>query len=173
MSKCADPVAANDARFQRVRHRTLAIPETVTPVAHYPSKLRIYQTNASPYWQVRTFLQGKTYTQSLRTTHRAVALRGARDFFHRKVAEIYGQRVTERADGGVRFQDLVKATLAHEHARAERGELTQSGLRILQRASHRYRLPSLAHYWVGAVAQICIGAHTSDVYFARRNKLRA
>ena len=125
-------MAANDARFQRVRHRTLAIPQTVTPVAHYPSKLRIYQTNASPYWQVRTFLQGKTYTQSLRTTHRAVALRGARDFFHRKVAEIYGQRVTERADGGVRFQDLVGPTLAHEHARAERGELTQSGLRILR-----------------------------------------
>jgi hypothetical protein len=34
-------------------------------------------------------------------------LRGARDFFHRKVAEIYGQRVAERADGGVRFQELV------------------------------------------------------------------
>jgi hypothetical protein len=76
VSECADPVAANDARFQRVRHRALAIPETVTPVAHYPSKLRIYQTNASPYWQVRTFLQGKTYTQTLRTTHRAVALGG-------------------------------------------------------------------------------------------------
>ena len=42
-------LAANDGEFVRARHRTLAIPATVTPVANYPRKLRIYRTNASPY----------------------------------------------------------------------------------------------------------------------------
>ena len=96
MSDRSSTQAANDGQFVRARHRTLAIPATVTPVANYPRKLRIYRTNASPYWQVRTYLQGRTYTQSLRTTHRGVALRAARDFFHQKVADVYGQQVVPR-----------------------------------------------------------------------------
>jgi len=124
--------AANDGEFVRARHRTLAIPATVTPVANYPRKLRIYRTNASPYWQVRTYLQGRTYTQSLRTTHRGVALRAARDFFHQKVADVYGQQVVQRSEKAVTFQDLVNPTLSHERARVDRGELSQEGLRILR-----------------------------------------
>ena len=56
--------AANDTQYLPPRHRTLPILESITPIANYPTKLRIFKTNASRYWQVRCFLKGKTYTQS-------------------------------------------------------------------------------------------------------------
>jgi hypothetical protein len=45
--------AANDTDFNASRHRTLPILASVTPIANYPTKLRIFKTNASRYWQVR------------------------------------------------------------------------------------------------------------------------
>ena len=72
---------------QKDRCRSLPIPESISPVPNYPSKLRIYKTSASQYLQVQSFFKGKTYRQSLRTTSKAVAFRGAKEFFHLKVAK--------------------------------------------------------------------------------------
>ena len=69
--------AVNDDSFNHKRHRTSAISESVASIANYPTKLRIYLTNATPFWQVRCFIKGRTYTKSLRTTSRRVAVRGA------------------------------------------------------------------------------------------------
>ncbi len=76
--------AANDTEFAATRHRTLAITASITPIANYPSKLRIFRTNASRYWQVRCYFKGKTYTQSLRTTNKQSAISLAKQFFHIK-----------------------------------------------------------------------------------------
>ena len=133
--------AANDAVFKPPRHRTLAIPQTVTPIAGYPQKLRIYLTNASPFWQVKCFFRGKSYTQSLRTTHRTVAIRGAKHFFHVKTAELYGSEVVVRADAETMFKDMVPALLAVEKGRVDRGEFSADGLRILQGRFHKTIVP--------------------------------
>ena len=66
--------AANDSNYLPPRHRTLPIPATITPIANYPTKLRIFRTEASRYWQVRCYLKGKTYTQSLKTTLKQSAI---------------------------------------------------------------------------------------------------
>jgi hypothetical protein len=103
--------ALNDDFFNHKRHRTSAISESVASISNYPTKLRIYLTNASPYWQVRCLIKGRTYAKSLKTTSRRVAIRGAKDFFHRKVAEIYGSTIVEREDKELLFKDLVQPTL--------------------------------------------------------------
>ena len=123
--------AANDERVS-LRHRTLPIPTSVTPIPGYPSKLVIFLTNASRYWQVRCYLKGRTYKQSLRTTNRLVAQRAAKDFFHVKTAELYGQMIVERPDTGALYKDLVMPMLALERARMRRGEYSAGSLRILQ-----------------------------------------
>ena len=82
--------AANDDDFHASRHRTLPILASVTPIANYPTKLRIFKTNASRYWQVRCFIKGRTYTQSLKTTNQQAAISQANHFFHIKVADLYG-----------------------------------------------------------------------------------
>jgi hypothetical protein len=114
MLDLSDFEASNDTNYQYRRHRTSAITETVSPIANYPSKLRIYLTNASPFWQVRCFIKGKTYTKSLKTTHRRVAIAAAKDFFHRMVANIYGSTIVERPDKELLFKDLVQPALAIE-----------------------------------------------------------
>ena len=45
-------VVANDTLYLPSRHRTLPNLATVTPMANYPTKLRIFKNNASRYWQV-------------------------------------------------------------------------------------------------------------------------
>lgn len=142
--------AANDERGN-YRHRTVPIPASLTPVPGYPSKLVIFQTSASQYWQVRCFLKGRTYRQSLRTTNRAVALRAAREFFHAKTAELYGQRLVERPETGNLFKDLVVPMLAVERARVERGEFTAESLRILQNRLHKTIIPFFGDMPVRAV----------------------
>ncbi len=60
--------AVNDAAFGPAqRGRTVPIPETITAVPGYPSKLVLYKMPASRFWQVRCWFKGKTYKRS---THR-------------------------------------------------------------------------------------------------------
>lgn len=95
--------AANDHDFHKQRHRSLPIIDTITQVPDYPNKLRIYRIPASPFWQVRCFFKGKTYTKSTRTSSKRSALSAARDFFHSKVGELYGVALTKSLHSEVMF----------------------------------------------------------------------
>lgn len=132
--------AANDGVYSPNRHRTLPIPATVTPIANYPSKLRIYMTNASRFWQVRCFFKGKTYSQSLRTSNKTSAISLAKQFFHIKSAEVYGESIQQR-NSETLFADVVPAALALQQARVQRGELSSAGLRIFQNRLHKTIVP--------------------------------
>ena len=132
--------AANDGAYSPNRHRTLPIPATITPIANYPSKLRIYMTNASRFWQVRCFFKGKTYSQSLRTSNKTSAVSLAKQFFHIKSAELYGEAIKQRASETL-FADVVPAALALQQARVQRGELSSAGLRIFQNRLHKTIVP--------------------------------
>jgi len=122
--------SANEDDFNRFRHPTSQIRQSVSPVKDYPHKLRIYQTNSSPYWQVRCFIKGKVYKKSLKTSYRNVAVRAAKEFFHIKVAELYQSKIVEREETETLFADIVESAIAREQARAKRGELSKLGLTI-------------------------------------------
>ena len=74
MQDSAGQPAANDTHYLPPRHRTLPILASITPIANYPGKLRTFLTNASRCWQVRCFLKGRPYTQSLKTTNKQAAI---------------------------------------------------------------------------------------------------
>ncbi len=80
--------AANDTLFLSARHRTLPILATVTPIANYPTKLRIFRTLASRYWQVRCFLRVKPWWFVTDAGKLALSVR-------------YGTKVLELAKGKV------------------------------------------------------------------------
>jgi hypothetical protein len=158
-------IAANDTEFAATRHRTLPITASITPKVNYPSKLRIFQTNASRYWQVRCYFKGKTYTQSLRTTNKQSAIYLAKQFFHVKTAELYGETVQAK-DDAVKFADVVQATLSLQQARCQRGELSKEGLQILRNRLHRVLIP---HF--GRMSLRDIGySHLSDFVAAQSSK---
>jgi integrase len=137
--------AANEDEFKHQRHQTSQILESVTPIQNYPSKLRIYLTNASPFWQVKCFFKNKTYTKSLRTTNRSVAKNAAKEFFHHTVAEIYGSSLTEltpkRLNKELLFSDFVEPTLAVERARVSRGEFSKASLKTLENRLYKTIVP--------------------------------
>jgi integrase len=137
--------AANDTNYFPPRHRTLPILESITPIANYPSKLRIFKTNASSYWQVRCYLKGRTYTQSLKTTNKLAAISQAKQFFHIKTAELYGTQVPQREEKICKFADVVPAMLAFQMARVKRGELSAASIPILRNRLHNSIVPFFGH----------------------------
>ncbi|NBX95852.1 MAG: hypothetical protein EBQ88_03750 [Betaproteobacteria bacterium] len=80
-----------------------------------------------------------------------MALRAAREFFHMKVAELYGCEIPQKADREPLFSELVAPTLSIERARAARGELSHSGLRILQNRLQRKVIPFFGEMSISAV----------------------
>jgi integrase len=137
--------AANDSLYSAQRHRTAAIPASITHIANYPAKLRIFRMCASRFWQVRCFFRGTTYTQSLKTENRAAAISLAKHFYHVKTAELYAVEAAEseqrRQQQRETFASRVPAVLAEQAARVARGDLTQASLRILRNRLDKNILP--------------------------------
>lgn len=144
MRRPYETLAANDSVFRPNRHRTLPILATVTLIANYPSKLRIYMIPASRFWQVRCFFKGKTYSQSLRTTNKTSAISLAKQFFHIRSAELYGEKIKQRAND-TPFADVVPVALVLQQARVQRGGLSAAGLRIFQNRLHKTIIPYLGN----------------------------
>lgn len=133
--------AANDTLYLPPRHRTLPILASVTPIANYPSKLRIFKTNASRYWQVRCYLKGRTYTQSLKTTNKQAAISAAKQFFHIKTAELYADKIQARSDRCPKFADLLPAVVQGLQGRVKRGEFAAANIPIFLQRMHNSILP--------------------------------
>lgn len=79
----------DDFELTSRRHKTAAIPGTVTSVPHYPKKLKIYLNNASPYWQTSFFDNGKTYRHSCKTTEKLEAFKKAIAFYEQLMLSKY------------------------------------------------------------------------------------
>jgi hypothetical protein len=141
MQELAKQQAANDNLYLPPRHRTLPILASVTPIANYPSKLRIFLTMASRYWQVRCFLKGRTYTQSLKTTNKQAAISQAKQFFHIKTAELYADRLVVPDDKSPKFADLLPAVVQGLQARVKRGEFAAANIPIFLQRMHNSILP--------------------------------
>ena len=60
--------------------RTVPIPETITAVPGYPSKLVLFKMPASQYWQMRCWVAGRTHRRSTKTTSLRKAQSLARQF---------------------------------------------------------------------------------------------
>jgi len=136
-------VASNDEIFSVARNRTLPIANTITSVPNYPSKLSIFLTNASRYWQVRCYFGGRVIKRTLRTTHKRDALRYAKEF--------YDAQLITRGSNTAHEHRLVSRThsleltaslmLQTEQARVDRAEVAKHSLVMLQSRIRKQVLP--------------------------------
>jgi len=146
--------AANDQLHQR--ERTVPIPNSITAVAGYPSKLVVFKIAASKYWQVRCFVSGRTHRRSTKTTSFKLAQRYARWFYENLLVE---QHVSKsNAQTGQQAQSATAATAtqylnfgaiaaqvyANEQARVDRGELGIGSLRMFRNRLDAHILPRFA-----------------------------
>ena len=145
--------AANDGRYQQKACRTLPIPASVTPVAGYPAKLKVYLTNASRYWQVRCFFRGRVHTQSLRTTNKREAIANAKSFYERMVGTFYAQQTAWQPDAAPeqQFETLAERVILLERDRVARGELAEMTYRNTAYRLRQYWLPLLRNKRIEAI----------------------
>ncbi|CEN56646.1 tyrosine-type recombinase/integrase [Candidatus Methylopumilus turicensis] len=78
-----------DIVTQEPRHKTAAIPGTITSVPGYPTKLKVYINNASPYWQASYYDQGTTYRHSCKTMDKKEAYKRAIQFYEMLILKKY------------------------------------------------------------------------------------
>ena len=65
----------------KTRHRTQPIAESITYVKNYPRKLTLYKCDASRYWQVRYYADGKVMRRSTKTESKREAIEYAKKYY--------------------------------------------------------------------------------------------
>ena len=169
--------AANDAKFGAApRERTVPIPSSITPVPGYPQKLVVFKMAASRFWQVRCWINGKTYKRSAQTQSLRVAQSFARSFYEQLLAQSYGighgctrgnvshdtaaahhNIVQQRDDQTPRqsprhtFAALAAQMFANEQARVERGEFAKGSLRVLRNRLDAHLFPRWGSLHITAI----------------------
>ena len=138
--------AANDNTMRNAaRERTVPIPNSITAVPGYPSKLAVYRIAASKFWQVRCWIAGRTHRSSTKTTALRAAQSFARQYYELLLVKHHNS--TNISTGAAlsapeatkvlpahTFGALAAQMYANEQARYERGEITkQSYMTVLNR----------------------------------------
>lgn len=147
----AENGAANDTTFYRTRNRTLPIVSTMTNIPHYPSKLVIFLTNASCYWQVRCFFDGKTIVRSLRTTSKRDAMRMAKEFYNSNICTVpNAEHVQYSRTHSIEL--VAKLMLQKEQGRVDRGEVAAHSLTMLVSRLRKHVIPYFEHTAVETIS---------------------
>lgn len=128
-------VGPQKPRKQSDRHRTVPIPESLTTIPGYPKKLVIYLCDASSFWQVRYFAEGRIFRRSAKTENKIEAMRVARRFFDEVTWKIRQHGADASA---VTFQEAYESLVAAELAQLNRGQLTAQSV-----ANRKYRFEKI------------------------------
>ncbi len=104
------------------RHRTAPLPETLSHVPGYPHKLTIYKLEASSYWWVRYYIEGKIVRRSTKTEDKNKAYSFAKSFFNElELRRAQGLAVRSKTS----FDACALAMLVSMEAQVSRKEITQ------------------------------------------------
>jgi hypothetical protein len=146
--------AANDATIARTR--TVPIPQSITEVPGYPSKLAVFKIAASRFWQVRCWVAGQTHRRSTKTTSLRKAQSVARQFYEYTLAKrcdlsasptfdrSAGKIIVQQCKPELTFGALSAQMYANEQARVARGEFALGSLQVLRNRLDAHILPRFA-----------------------------
>ena len=127
-------------KVAKVRHRTHPIPGTLSPVPGYPKKLTLYRIDASPYFWVRYYADGKIFRRSTKTDIKREAISAAKQFFNDITArQINGTLDTKRTT----FAAICDAMLKSMDARVARRDLTKETKTISDYRLRKEILPKI------------------------------
>lgn len=149
LMKAGDTVATIEGEAQPQRHRTEPLPGTLTEVAGYPKKLKIYKLEASPYWWVRTFHDGKIYRRSTKTETKRDALIFARSFYDQVVSGRLA--APQREEDVVTFAKVAAAMMKSKLAQVARNDLTDMTYKILDYRLKKTILPALGSREIASI----------------------
>lgn len=143
--------ASNDAYMRtQKRERTVPVPESITHVPGYPEKLAIFRMQASKFWQVRCWHNGKTFRRSTKSQSKRSALIFARIFYEQLMGansksndNLFARTDSKSSACNARstFGALAARMYANEQARVKRGEYTKGSLQVLRNRLDAHLLP--------------------------------
>ncbi|NHC08354.1 hypothetical protein [Azonexus fungiphilus] len=130
----------------KVRHRTT--PVQLTHVPNYPQKLVIYRLEASSYWWVRYYIDGKIARRSTKTEKKGEAIAFAKQFYDEiMLRRASGLAVTTQS----RFDICATNMLVAMKAQVARGEITEATYTI---TDYRLKASVLPYFGARDVADI-------------------
>lgn len=139
-AKMTSKVVKGEEKEQQ-RHRTEPIEGTLTEVHGYPKKLKIYKLDASPYWWVRTFHNGRIYRRSTKTDVKREATAFARAFYDEVVS---GRALApQRKEEIMTFAKVAEAYLKAQEAKVARKKLTEMTFKNTEYRLKKTILPAL------------------------------
>lgn len=125
----------------KAKHRTTPLAASITPVPGYPRKLTIYKLEASSYWWVRYYTDGKIVRRSTKTEDKSQAYKFAKAFYDElNLRRAQGLSLTAKS----RFDICVSAMLVGMKAQVARGELTKQTYDITEYRLNKSVLPIFA-----------------------------
>lgn len=143
------------------RHRTYPIRGTITHVVGYPRKLVLYLMEASPYWQVRYFEDGKIFRRSTRTTDKQSAVKRAKEIFADIAINRVNGRVVSRLRG--RFETVALELMELQRLRVLRGEVTPATHKNDYNRLRRDILPFFGNYEIKSIDYNTVDAYINQL----------
>jgi Phage integrase SAM-like domain len=131
---------SNDAQYSKNRSRTVPLIDTLTAIPNYPQKLKIYQTRASKFWQVRCYVEDKYVVRSLRTIHKQEAIGLAKLFYESEVLKIYEELSNSEFKSGHKIEVVAKNLIEIENLKMKRGEISKTTEEIGKLLLNKYTL---------------------------------
>lgn len=122
------------------QHRSTPIKASITHIRDYPKKLTLFQIEASNYWWVRYYKDGKVIKRSTKTSDKTEAIAFAKDFF----AQIHTTSATAVSVDKLSnptFKQVADAMINSLEAEVALGKITQDTAKNLKWRLHKSLIP--------------------------------
>ncbi|MGC6452301.1 MAG: hypothetical protein ACON31_00105 [Candidatus Puniceispirillaceae bacterium] len=130
------------------KHKTVPIADSKFHISGYPRKLTLYKSNASPYFWVRYFADGKIIKRSTKTENKREAIAFAKAFYDEiNLRRSQGYSLVQKST----FRSVATAMLKSMEAQVARNELTPQTYTISEYRLRKTLLPHFGNKDIGDV----------------------
>jgi hypothetical protein len=141
------------------KNRTVPISDTIQKVKGY-NTLTLYMMEASPFWYVRYYEDGKIYRRSTKTTDKRDAVKFAHDFFAEiKLKKMNKLPFTKKSG----FEVCARGLLKENEGRLLRGEISQSKQTFDEARLEKDLLPYFERYEVADIDYKAISGYIASL----------
>lgn len=144
--------------------RTAPKPNTLTKIPGY-NTLTIYQMDASPFWYVRMYEDGKIYRRSTKTAHKQEAVKAAKKYFGEVQLLKMNMLPANRESS---FELVARSLQTDNKARVVRAEITQTKLDYDAARLEKDLIPEFGHMRLADITYADMSAYLNKLSVDRK-----
>ena len=152
------------------KHRTNPIPSSISHINGYPKKLTLYKNEASSYWQVRYYVDGKIIRRSTKTENKTDAIKFAKEFYDEIIIRRkLGVAVSNKSS----FAQCAEGMLKGMSAQVARDDITQATYKMAEYRLNASILPEFADKDVNDIGYPELEQYVTKLSKQKNPKLKA